>query len=299
MHHRDHGANPHCNHLNPEANVMREAIRSQFDRLAVGTIAKCDCHAADAAVARAVDAFHVYSDTPLFERADILDKTAAIISQRIEEFARPSAKEAGNPLYDARGEVSRATSNVRNAAAETRRFAGEETPIIVDDALFAGQYCIGVQQILVHENRYDEFSVKLRTAIPAVLTGNLLDDGADRGPVTDKRSADRIQEWMAEKETIFGPVVIVRAFCDVDSAIEKVNASKYSLQASIFANNLRTAMRAGDRVDAGAVLVNDTPTFRVDNMPFGGRKQSGLGREGTRWSTEAFTDPRRLVPDYS
>ncbi|MGW4484440.1 aldehyde dehydrogenase family protein [Amycolatopsis sp. NPDC004368] len=199
--------------------------------------------------------------------------------------------------------------------------------------VFAGQYCIGVQRVLVHESVYDKFLGELLDAVRGVRTGDPLDEATQCGPVIDEGSAKRIESWIeearaagavvevggtragtvvaptvlthtapgmkVEDEEIFGPVVTVNPYRGIDEAIERVNASRFGLQGAIFTEDLRTALRAGDRVDVGALIVNDSPTFRVDSMPFGGQKESGLGREGTRYAMEELTDVRLLVLDYS
>lgn len=474
---------------------MLENITSPFDGSVVGQVEKSGPEAAEAAVTAAQRAFPAYSRLPRFERADILERAADLLELQREEFATLIAGEAGKPLYDARGEVSRSVFNLRNAAAEARRFAGEEVPLDMDSAVaryqtvpadqakgerhgrkkvglvrrfasgpilaitpfnfplnlvlhkvapalavgativlkpapqtpltsfklaeilqeaglpegvlnvvhcdvgvadalarddrfsvvtftgsaavgwhiksvaghkkvllelggngavivdkdadidravgccirggmvYAGQYCIGVQRVLVHSDVYEEFLFKVSVAARAVVTGDPLDEGVDCGPVIDERSAIRIESWIQEAvgagarveaggrrhgtiveptvlvktdpsmkvegEEIFGPVITVNPFESMDDAIDRVNASRYGLQCAIFTHDLGTALEAGDRIDAGAVIVNDSSTFRIDNMPFGGQKQSGLGREGTRYAMDEFADSRLLVIDYA
>jgi acyl-CoA reductase-like NAD-dependent aldehyde dehydrogenase len=475
---------------------MLEDVTSPFDGSVVGQVEKSDAAIAERAIARAVEAFPRYSTLPRFERADILARAAELLHDQRERFAVLIAREAGKPLYDARGEVSRGIFNLRNSAAEARRESGTEIPLDVDAAVatyqtvptdraasdnagprkkvgfvrrypsgpilaitpfnfplnlvlhklapalavgatvvlkpapqtpltsfalaelleqaglpdgvltvvhcdvdvadsmvrderfavvtftgsaavgwhiksvagrkkvllelggngavivnhdgdieravgcvirgglvFAGQYCIGVQRVLVHSAVYDEFLRVLIEAAEKVRVGDPLEDGVECGPVIDERSAIRIESWVAEAaaagadvrvggsrtgtlvqptvltstrpgmkvedEEIFGPVVTVNSFDELDEAIDRVNASRYGLQGAIFTHDLRAALDAGDRIEVGALIVNDSPTFRVDSMPFGGQKESGLGREGTRYAMDEFTDLRLLVVDYS
>jgi acyl-CoA reductase-like NAD-dependent aldehyde dehydrogenase len=185
----------------------------------------------------------------------------------------------------------------------------------------------------VHQSVHDKFLAELLDAVRAIRTGDPLDEATQCGPVIDEASARRIESWIdearaagatveiggtrggtlvaptvltgtgpgmkVEDEEIFGPVVTVNAFQDLDEAIDRVNASRFGLQGAIFTADLRTALRASDQIDVGALIVNDSPTFRVDSMPFGGQKESGLGREGTRYAMEELTDTRLLVLDYS
>ncbi|WP_231705878.1 aldehyde dehydrogenase family protein, partial [Effusibacillus lacus] len=91
-------------------------------------------------------------------------------------------------------------------------------------------------------------------------------------------------------QEVFGPVVIVTPFVDLNKAIEAVNDSRYGLQAGVYTNDLRAAMRAAEQLHVGGVMINDIPTFRVDNMPYGGVKESGFGREGVKFAVEEMTD---------
>src|SRR5690606_18242530 len=97
------------------------------------------------------------------------------------------------------------------------------------------------------------------------------------------------------RQEVFGPVACLQPFDDFESALDTVNASEFGLQAGVFTGNLAHAMRAWDRLEVGGVIVGDVPSFRVDNMPYGGVKQSGLGREGVKYAIEDMTEPRLLV----
>ncbi len=463
-----------------------------------------DAAAVEAAILAAEQGFQVMRRLPRFARADILERTADIIHAQRDDFVQLIAQEAGKPLYDARGEVSRAVFNLRNAAAEARRTAGEEIPLDMDGGVFeyqiataeggaldlsavdreqlaalrrrigiarrfpigpilaitpfnfplnlvvhkvgpalavgnsviikpapqtpltslklaaaliaaglppeavqvvhcpvdlaerlvkderiamvsftgsakvgwhikaiagrkkvalelggngavviaadanldfaaarcvrggvvyGGQYCIGVQRILVHRDRYDEFRGLLAAKVAACRIGDPLQEGVDVGPVIDSGSADRIERWiqeavgagatalvgggrhntvieptvlenttadmLVEKEEIFGPVMTLNPIDSVEEGLRRANASRYGLQGGLFTNDLRMALGALDEWDVGGLIVNDVPIYRIDNMPFGGWKESGLGREGTRFAMDEMSETKLLIVNYS
>ena len=480
-----------------------EAILSPYDGSVVGHMPVCGEAEIEAAIARAQRAFATLKRLPRFARADVLDRASMLVRQRRDEFARLIAAEAGKPLYDARGEVSRATFNLANAAAEARRFGGEEVPLDMDagvfeyqttdasgralsldtldvDALakirrrigiarrypiglvlaiapfnfplnlvlhkvapalavgnavvlkpapqtpltarllqevfaeaglpegalevchcpvplaekmvrderfamvsftgsakvgwhikdiagrkkvalelggngavivaedadldyaaarcvrggvvYGGQYCIGVQRILVQRSVEQAFTEKLLAKVEACRVGNPLEEGVDVGPVIDENAAIRIQSWVdeavaqgarvlaggrreravvqptvltgtrrgmkVEDEEIFGPVLTVNAYDDFDDAVTRAADSRYGLQGGIFTQDLRRAFRAIDEWEVGGLMINDVPIYRIDNMPFGGWKESGFGREGTRYAMEEMSEIRHLVINY-
>lgn len=195
--------------------------------------------------------------------------------------------------------------------------------------IYAGQSCISTQRILVHQARYDEFTDKFVTAVGKLRTGNPLDEATDVGPLIDEASAVRVAEWIAQAvsggarlavggsragavvepavllntssgmrvncEEVFGPVTTVRRYTDFDEAIDTANDSPYGLQAGLFTNDMRRILRGFRRIEVGGLVINDIPSFRVDHAPYGGVKQSGLGREGVRYAIEEMTDLRLLV----
>ena len=481
-----------------------DIIRSPFDGSAVGEMPVADAAAVEAAVQRALRGYDIMRRLPRFARADILERTAEIIRRQAPEFVQLIAREAGKPLYDARGEVSRGIFNLRNAASEARRMAGEEIPLDIDGGVFeyqiataeggaldlskvdreqlaalrrrfaiarrypigpilaitpfnfplnlvvhkvgpalavgnsvivkpapqtpltslkleaalleaglppeaisvvhcsvplaetlvkderiamvsftgsakvgwhiksmagrkkvalelggngavvvapdanlefaaarcvrggvvyGGQYCIGVQRILVHREVYDRFRALLKQKVEACRIGNPLQEGIDVGPVIDAGSAKRIETWigealaggatalaggkrhgnvieptvlentkadmLVEKEEIFGPVVTLNPIASVEEGLKRANDSKYGLQGGFFTNDLRHALSALEDWDVGGLMINDVPIYRMDNMPFGGWKQSGFGREGTRFAIEEMSDLKLLVVNYS
>ena len=194
---------------------------------------------------------------------------------------------------------------------------------------YAGQSCISVQRILVHEAVYDEFVRRFVERVTALRTGDPLDDSTDVGPMIDEPNAIRAEEWVREAvaagatlatggmrrgsilepvvllettpamrvncEEVFAPVTTVRRYRTTDEALALLNESPYGLQAGLFANDVRTIMRVYEGAEVGGLVVNDVSSFRVDHMPYGGVKASGLGREGVRYAIEEMTEPRLLI----
>ena len=485
------------------ANPGYEQILTPFDGSVVGEMPVAGEVEVEAAVQAALDSFKVMKKLPRFFRADILDRTAEILENRRGEVVSLIAAEAGKPLYDARGEVSRSLFNLRNAAREARLFAGHEVPIDVDGGVFeyqtaradgssltidlegldalaqlgrriglarrfpigpvlaitpfnfplnlvlhkvapaiavgnpvilkpapqtpltskllaeimveaglpegalsvvhcavplaenlvrderiamvtftgsagvgwhiksiagkkkvalelggngavvvaedadigfaaarcvrggvvyGGQYCIGVQRIYAHSAIYDAFERELVARVKACKVGNPLEEGIDVGPVIDEEAAKRIESWIdeavaqgavilaggkrhgavieptvltntkpqmkVEAEEIFGPVITLTRVDSAVNGVERAASSRYGLQGGYFTNDLRSAFRALEEWDVGGLMINDVPIYRIDNMPFGGWKDSGFGREGTRYAMESMTDVKFLVVNY-
>jgi acyl-CoA reductase-like NAD-dependent aldehyde dehydrogenase len=193
----------------------------------------------------------------------------------------------------------------------------------------SGQSCIGVQRIIVHADIYDELKKRLVRKTKTLVAGNPHDRETFIGPMIDVKEAQRLDNWIREaveggakllcggkrdgamleatllegvdrsatlyREEAFGPVAILSCFTDFDAALDEVNDSKFGLQAGIFTRDLFKALDAWDRLEVGGVVINDVPSYRVDNMPYGGVKDSGLGREGVRFAMEDMTEIRNLV----
>lgn len=194
---------------------------------------------------------------------------------------------------------------------------------------YSGQLCVSVQRVFVHDAVWEPFVEKFIERAGKLRVGDALDDQNDVGPVIDAKAAQRIESWIEEaieagaepllrgeadgqyltptilkdvprstalwREEAFGPVAAVSRFSDIQEALEAANDSRFGLQAGIFTNDLDHAWRAFSELQVGGVVVNDAPTYRVDNMPFGGVKDSGQGREGLRWAIEEMTEPRALI----
>ncbi|HEY6596456.1 MAG TPA: aldehyde dehydrogenase family protein [Asanoa sp.] len=193
----------------------------------------------------------------------------------------------------------------------------------------AGQSCIAVQRVYVHEWLYDAFLPRLVAATEGLRTGDPYDEGTDVGPMINEDAARRVEAWVDEavlagaqlvvggkrdggayaptvltgvpadakvvREEAFGPVLVVAPVPDDAAAFVAVNDSAYGLQAGVFTHDVRTAFAAHRTLRVGGVIIGDVPSFRADQMPYGGVKGSGVGREGLRSAMEDYTDPRVMV----
>lgn len=194
----------------------------------------------------------------------------------------------------------------------------------------SGQSCIGVQRIIIHEDIYDRFRDMLVARTASLVTGDPKDRNTFIGPMISNGEAGRLKGWIddavangatllcggglsngnmleatllenvprdcdANTEEAFGPLANLSKFSDFDEALEQVNDSKFGLQAGIFTRDIHQVLDAWDRLEVGGVVVNDVSSYRVDNMPYGGVKDSGLGREGIRFAMEDMTEIRNLV----
>ncbi len=193
----------------------------------------------------------------------------------------------------------------------------------------AGQSCIAVQRVIVDRSVADRFVPKLLDAVGALTQGDPYDDRVDVGPVVDDASAERILAWVDEaraagarllaggqqdgtsiapvvlsevptdtrvwREEVFGPVLCLSIVDGVDAALDLVDDSAFGLQAGLFTRDLQVAFRAAARLDLGGLIVGDVPSYRADQMPYGGVKGSGTGREGLRSAMADFTEERVMV----
>jgi len=194
---------------------------------------------------------------------------------------------------------------------------------------YAGQVCISVQRMFVHAEVWDAFMTRLVEGARALVVGDPLDPRTDVGPMVDPGQAERTQRWVDEAVTMggtvllggradgsffpptiltdvpktaqvcsneaFAPLAVAFPFTDFEDAIRQVNDSSFGLQTGVFTNDLDHAWRAFGELQVGGVIVNDIPTYRIDHMPYGGVKDSGLGREGLRWAIEDMTEIRIMV----
>ena len=194
---------------------------------------------------------------------------------------------------------------------------------------YAGQSCISAQRIYVHAAVYDGFTADLVRRANQLVAGDPLREDADLGPVIDSAAADRIGAWIEEAKTagarvlaggtregavwrptviegapasarvncaeVFAPLVSLTKYDDVHAAIAAANSGDFGLQAGIFTHDDRIINAAIDGIDAGGIMINDTSTFRVDHMPYGGVKQSGFGREGVRYAIEEMTEMKLVA----
>ena len=194
---------------------------------------------------------------------------------------------------------------------------------------YSGQVCISVQRVFVVEDVYEQFRDKLVDAVRTIQLGDPLDRTTDLGPMIDEKAVLRTQAWIdqatadgakvltggASEGSFFQPTIIENAdptsfVCSREAfaplvtiapvksfgeAIRKLNDSDYGLQAGVFTNSLEKALAAYENIDVGGVVINDVPTYRIDHMPYGGVKASGLGREGLKYAIEDMTEPRLMV----
>ena len=193
----------------------------------------------------------------------------------------------------------------------------------------SGQSCISVQRILIHETLYGPMKDRLVAAARSLTMGDPKEEGTIIGPMISEKEATRLESWIRSSvdggakllcgggregvmmeatllehvpadadlscQEAFGPVAIMTPFSDFDEALAEVNRSRFGLQAGIFTRDLYKMQRAWDRLEVGGVVIGDVPSWRVDHMPYGGVKDSGLGREGIRFAIEDMTEIRLLV----
>ncbi len=443
-----------------------------FDSSVVDTVPKGTKVDAETALAAAVKGFEITKRMSVYERAEILYKTADIISGRLEEFAKVIAREGSKTIREARKEAGRCVNTIKVAAEESKRILGEtipwdsfpggekrrgyyyrfpigvvlaitpfndplnlvahklgpaiaagnsvilkpatvtplsaiklvealleaglppmaiqlitgvgseigdplvedervrmisftggveagkhiakhagikkigmelgsDSPVIVwkdadiDMAVescvsgsfwAAGQNCIGVQRLLVHKEIYNEFRDKFVAGTKKYKIGDKMKEETDMGPMITETEAKRVEKWVADAkakganilagggrsgalmeptvldnvpadatihcEEVFGPTVNLYPITDLDAAIKEANSLPYGLLAAIFTSNVDVAFKAAYELDCGGVMINDSTDYRLDSMPFGGVKYSGLGREGLKFSLQEMTEPK-------
>ncbi|PRO67643.1 aldehyde dehydrogenase family protein [Alteromonas gracilis] len=201
--------------------------------------------------------------------------------------------------------------------------------VIVGAYYQSGQSCISVQRLLVHSKIYDEFKSRYVERVKALVSGDPSDEDTFIGPMISEGEAERLHGWIEEAkdkgatilcggtrdgamlqatvmenvpkdcdasaEEAFGPLSILVPFDDYDEALNEVNNSRYGLQAGVFTRDIYKAHKAWDVLEVGGVVIGDVPSWRVDNMPYGGVKDSGLGREGIRYAIEDMSETRLMV----
>ncbi|MEO7014557.1 MAG: aldehyde dehydrogenase family protein [Dokdonella sp.] len=382
-------------------------VTDKFTGEVATRVALADAKAIDAGIAAAAAATDAMRNFAPYQRQAVLEHCVKRFRERYDELAMALCIEAGKPIKDARGEVTRLIDTFKVAAEEAVRINGEvlaETDLplgafsilpahrdgadlfttddrlkllsftgspavgwdlkakagkkkvvlelggnaacivdvdqrerldaVIERVIFgafyqSGQSCIGVQRILVHEDIYDEFRERFVAAASKLVAGDPKDEKTFIGPMIDEKEARRLDDWIQESVKAgasllcggqrngamleasvlehvgadqkvncmeaFGPVVTLQSFADFNEALDVVDDSEFGLQAGIFTNDINKAMRAWDRLDVGGVVIGDVPSFRVDNMPYGGVKDSGLGREGIRYAIEDMTELRLLI----
>ena len=198
---------------------------------------------------------------------------------------------------------------------------------------FSGQLCISLQRLFINKKIYDDFMSSFVDDAKKLKMGDPLDEETRLGPMIDEQSAQRVESWVNEAvkdgaslmyggrrkgtlyeptvitnttptmkvntNELFAPAVTVSKHDTFEEAVKQINDSIYGLQASIFTNNIRHTFYAYEHLEVGGVIANDVPSFRADNMPYGGVKESGIGREGVRYAMEEMTEPKLLVLNLS
>jgi acyl-CoA reductase-like NAD-dependent aldehyde dehydrogenase len=252
------------------------------------------------------------------ERVEVLTFTgSSAVGWALRE--RAPRKRVNLELGNATPLIVEADADVEAAAAATAQHGFS----------FAGQSCISIQRVYVQREQYERYLELLVPKVEALVVGDPADEETDVGPVIDQDARERILEWIEEArgagaeilaggeldgelirptvianappdlkvscQEVFGPVVTVNPYETLDEAIELANGTPYGLQAGIFTTDLRTAYRAAQELEFGGVTVNEAPTFRADQMPYGGVKDSGNTREGPAYSVREFTEQRVVV----
>lgn len=221
---------------------------------------------------------------------------------------------------------------------------GGNAPVIVDESAnfersvrqtvtgafaYAGQVCISVQRVYIHEKIFDRWTAEFVERATNLKKGDPTDETTVLSAMIDEKAAEKAQNWVTEAEAngakvlcgnkrdgamldatvltntnpemrvaseeIFAPVAVVEKFSHFSEAVDAANNTKYGLQAGVFTNDLRNASFAAENLEYGGVIINDAPMFRVDNMPYGGAKDSGFGREGVRYAMEEMSEIRLIV----
>ena len=195
---------------------------------------------------------------------------------------------------------------------------------VIGSFAFSGQVCISLQRLYVHEKVFREFEEVFKGKVESLKVGNPKDKDVDVGPMINEDEAKRAENWLKEAVEagariltggkregrifyptvltdvtprmkvmcleVFAPIVSLVKFGSFEDAIKMVNDSNYGLQAGIFTDSIQNAFKAIDEIEVGGVIINDFPTFRVDQMPYGGVKMSGTGREGPKFAMEEMTE---------
>ena len=265
---------------------------------------------------------------------DVEDAGPFTTDPRLKLLSFTGSRAVGWMLKEQAGQKKVVLELGGNAACIVDADAADELDEVVERLVFgafyqSGQSCISVQRTLVHESIYDALKEKLVARVRSLKSGDPKEEDTFIGPVISEGDAARLVEWVEEAvaggarvlcgggregvmmeptvvegvpgnarlshEEAFGPVVTLASFREFDEALREVNDSRYGLQVGIFTRDIRKIHRAWDTLDVGGVIVNDVPSFRVDNMPYGGVKDSGLGREGVRFAMEDMSERRLLV----
>jgi acyl-CoA reductase-like NAD-dependent aldehyde dehydrogenase len=264
---------------------------------------------------------------PASEIGDVL-----VEDERVRAITFTGSSEVGWKLAEraARKRVNLELGNATPVIVEADADLDEAAAKLAANAFsFAGQSCISVQRIYVHRSAYDGLLARFLPKVESLVVGDPADEATDVGPLIDADARDRVLAWIEEAraggaeiltggdldgelvrptvianarpdlnvscQEVFGPVCTVNAYDTLDEALELANGTRYGLQAGIFTSNVKTALAAAQRLEFGGVTVNEAPTFRSDQMPYGGVKDSGNTREGPAYAVRELTEERLVV----
>lgn len=194
---------------------------------------------------------------------------------------------------------------------------------------FQGQVCISLQRVYVHEDSYEEFVNKFVEEAEKLVIGDPLEPATDLSALISAKDVERTLAWIEEAkqegarvvtggsrvgnillptvlvdvkptqkvscQEVFAPIVLIQKIASVEEGIARVNDSRYGLQAGVYTDNVHTALEAAEKLHVGGVLINDIPTYRVEHMPYGGVKESGMGREGLKYAVEEMTEMKLVI----
>jgi glyceraldehyde-3-phosphate dehydrogenase (NADP+) len=263
---------------------------------------------------------------------DVADIDVCLQDERVGMVSFTGSAEVGWQLKTRAGRKKVALELGGNAPViidETCDWRGTIAPSVTAAFAYAGQICISAQRFIAQASIAEEWTAEFVAAAAKIRTGDPLEDGALMSVMIDEAAARRAESWVSDavtnganllcggkregamlaptvlnncssetrvvSEEIFAPVAVVSQFDDFDEAITQANFGKYGLQAGVFTNDLARAKKAARELEFGGVLINEMPVFRVDNMPYGGVKHSGFGREGVRYAMEEMCETRLIV----
>jgi acyl-CoA reductase-like NAD-dependent aldehyde dehydrogenase len=258
-----------------------------------------------------------------------------VTDQRLKMLTFTGSAEVGWGLKSKAGKKRVCLELGGNAAVVVEPDADMEYAVkrsILGGYAYAGQVCISVQRIFIKDKVYDDFTEAFVKGVKALKLGDPLSEETNVGPMIDEASAVQTEEWVEEAVSrgaivlaggrrdgtlyeptvlenvprdakvscleVFAPVVVLAKYKNFDEALEEVNDSIFGLQAGVFTKDIEKAFKAFNEIDVGGVIVNDVPTYRVDHMPYGGVKDSGIGREGVKYAIEEMTDLKLMVVNH-
>lgn len=264
--------------------------------------------------------------------ADRISGNLLVTDQRIKMLSFTGSPEVGWKMKENAGKKKICLELGGNAGviiSETCNIENAVNKCITGAFSYSGQVCIHTQRIYIHENIFDIFSNKFIEKAKIMKFGNPLDTDTDVTSMIDESNAIRVESWVNEavadgaivlcggkrknsyyeptiitntkinmkvcSNEVFGPVVIIEKYSEFEKAVELINNTEFGLQAGIFTNTISEMDFAFENIECGGVLINETPTFRVDHMPYGGIKDSGFGREGVKYAILDMMEPKILV----